>query len=144
MAALAAELDLAFRTSSETTDSTIRLDSDFSSRKRPKAGQSVECPVVYISWATKPYERNYESTERELAYIVWCFIRCRHILEGSKAVIISDYLSIKKVLNLSANTLYSLRIDKARIDMAPYLEDVERRYRPGKDHVNMDPLSSMV
>ena len=107
MAALTAALDLKFRTSSTTTDSTITMDSDFSSRMKPRAGRTVERPVVYISRTTKPYERNYEPTERELACVVGCFKRCRHMLEGSKVVIISDRLSIKEVLNSSANTVYS-------------------------------------
>ena len=70
MAALAAELNLAFKTSSETTDSTVSLDSDFSSRRRPRVGRSVERPVVYISRVTKLYERNYKSTKQELACVV--------------------------------------------------------------------------
>ena len=90
---------------------------------------------MYISRTTKSYERNYEATERELACVVWCFKRGRDMLEGSKVVIISDHLSIKEVLNSSASTVYSLRIDKARMDMAPNLEDVEVWYRPGKDYV---------
>jgi len=47
------------------------------------------------------------------------------MLERSKVVIILDHLSIKKVLNSSANTVCSLQIDKARMDIAPYLEDIE-------------------
>jgi len=144
LSALTTELEHKFRTSSTATDSIVSIDSDFSSRTKPRAGRTVERPVVYISRTTKPYERNYESTERELACVVWCFKRCRHMLEGSKVVIISDHLSIKEVLNSSANTVYSVRIDKARMDMAPYLEDVEIRYRPGRNHVNVDPLSRAV
>jgi len=47
------------------------------------------------------------------------------MLEGLKVVIISDHLSIKEILNSSANTVYSVRIDKARMDMALYMEDIE-------------------
>ena len=58
-----------------------------------------------------------------------CCLVFQEMLEGSKVVI------IKEVLNLS---------DKAKMDMAPYLEDVEVWYRPGKDHVNVDSLSRLV
>jgi len=36
---------------------------------RPKPRSFVECPVLYISRATHPFERSYESTERELACV---------------------------------------------------------------------------
>jgi len=64
MAALMAELERKFRTLSIATDSTINIDFDFSSQTKPRVGRTVERPVVYILRMTKPYERNYESTER--------------------------------------------------------------------------------
>ncbi|MDB5851806.1 MAG: hypothetical protein JWP29_5558 [Rhodoferax sp.] len=108
---------------------------------RPKPGEFVERPVLYISRVTHPFERNYESTERELACVSWCFQRCRHLLEGSKCTVITDHAPIREVLRSSANTVYSIRIDKAAWQLAPYLDDLEVVYRPGKDHLNVDHLS---
>src|SRR5258706_18683 len=64
----------------------------------PEKSKKVERPVVYISRNTKSFERNYESTERELACAVWAFIKLCHLLEGSKTILITDHASIKEIL----------------------------------------------
>lgn len=120
---------------------TTPLDSVTQVKPPPRKDKKIERPILYISRTTKPFEINYESTERELACVVWAFNKLRHLLEGSKTKIVTDHASIKDVLNTAVTTQYSLRIDKFRMLMAPYLDDIEVVYRPGKDHLNVDPLS---
>ncbi|KAF8459763.1 hypothetical protein BDZ91DRAFT_799707 [Kalaharituber pfeilii] len=86
----------------------------------PGEGKMRERVVAYISRNTKAYERNYED---------------------QKVVIISVHQPISPVLHSSANTVYSLRIDKFRMNLAPFLDSVEVWHKPGKQHVNVDPLS---
>ena len=43
--------------------------------KVPNQGQTRERSVLYISRNTKSFECSYESTERELACVVWTFIK---------------------------------------------------------------------
>lgn len=52
--------------------------------KAPTKGSTIERPVLYISRATKPYEKSYEATELELGCISWAMMRLRHYVEGSK------------------------------------------------------------
>jgi len=90
----------------------------------PKEGKTRERPVLYISRTTKPFERNCESTERELACMVWAFCKLRHLLEGSKTVLVMDHASIREVLRTSAFVQYSTRIVKFRMLLAPFIDNI--------------------
>ena len=130
---------LAVMTSMTTTS---QEDTPFKYKiKIPWEGQSNERPILYISRNTKPFERNYESTERELACVVWAFIKLRHLLEGSDTILVTDHAPIKEVLRTSAATQYSLRLDKFRLLLAPFLDKLKVMYRPGKQMTNVDLLS---
>ena len=50
-----------------------------------------------------------------------------------------DHASIKEIVRTSAATQYSTRIDKFRMLLAPFIDDKEVFYRPGKDMANVDP-----
>ena len=98
--------------------------------------------MLYITRNTKSFERNYESTEREMACTVWVFVKLRHLLEGSKTVLVTtDHASIREIVLTSAPIQYSTRINKFRKLLAPFIDDIQVFYRPGKDLVNVDPLS---
>jgi len=107
----------------------------------PRKGHSRERPILYISRNTKSFEQNYESTERELACVVWAFIKLRHLLEGSTTMIVTDHASIREIVRSSASVQYSTRIDKFRMLLAPFIDNMKVFYRPGKEMVNVDPLS---
>ena len=118
------------------------LDTLFSYEIRvPRPGKTMERPVVYISRNTKEFERHYESTERELACVVWAFVKLRHLLEGSDVILVTDHASIREVLRSSASTQYSIRLDKFRMLLGPFLDRIHVTYRPGKEMTNVDPLS---
>jgi len=124
--------------------STIVSDSNtpFSYEIRiPQKGETRERPVLYISWNTKDFEKHYESMERELACVVWDFIKMRHLLEEADTTLFMDHAPIREVLHSSAATQYSLRIDKFRMLLALFLDRITVHYRPGKDMTNVDPLS---
>ncbi|KAF8439657.1 hypothetical protein BGX38DRAFT_1207033 [Terfezia claveryi] len=91
----------------------------------PRPGKNVERPVLYISRNTKDFERYYESTERELACVV----------------LVTDHPAIREVLRSSASTQYSIRLDKFRMLLAPFIDKLRVVYRPGKEMTNVDPLS---
>jgi len=104
-------------------------------------GKNVERPVMYISCNTKEFERHYESTERELACVVWAFIKLRHHLEGSDVMLVTDHASIRQVLRSSASMQYSIRLDKFRMLFGPFLDRIQLIYRPRKEMTNVDPLA---
>ena len=99
--------------------------------KVPNRGQTRERPVLYISRNTKPFECAYESTQRELTCVVWAFVKLRHLLKGSQTIIVTDHTTIREVVRSAVSTQYSLRIDKFRMLLAPFIEVF---YRPGKAH----------
>ena len=101
----------------------------------------MERPVLYISRVTKPYEAQYQATELELACVAWAYGKLSHLLEGSKVTIITDHQAIAGVLRSAPGTRYSIRIDKARMALMPYLEDITIEYREGKKMCMVDPLS---
>ena len=73
--------------------------------------------------------------------MVWAFVKVRHLLEGSDTTLVTDHAPIGEVLQSSAATQYSTRIDKFRMLLAPFLERISVHYRPGKEMTNVDPLS---
>ena len=73
--------------------------------------------------------------------MVWAFVKVRHLLEGLDTTLVTDHAAIREVLQSSAATQYSARIDKFRMLLAPFLERISVHYRPGKEMTNVDPLS---
>jgi len=55
--------------------------------------------------------------------------------------LVTNHAPIREILRSSVDTVYSTRIDKAQWQLAPYLDDMDIVYKPGKDHLNVDPLS---
>ena len=108
---------------------------------KPRAGQKLERPVCYISRVTTSYEKNYQATELELCCIAWAFAKLSHMLEGSKVEIVTDHQAVKGVLNSAPGTRYSIRLDKARMSLMPFLNDITITYREGTKMQMVDPLS---
>jgi hypothetical protein len=113
---------------------TFLSDSPFEPKKAyemviPTSGP-IERPVLYISRATKPYEQGYQATELEMTCIHWAFAKLHHYLEGSEVMIVSDHESVNGVLNSSPGTVYSGRIDKVRMALMPYMNNIKVVYKP--------------
>jgi hypothetical protein len=62
-------------------------------------------------------------------------------LEGNTFTVYTDHESIRDVLHSAPRVDFSKRIDKYRMLLQPYLDDMEIIYRPGKKMVMVDPLS---
>lgn len=90
---------------------------------------------------TKRYEKQYGATELELSCANRAITRLRHYLEGTKLILISDHQPLGEVLNSSPSTQYLLRIDKWRMLLTPFLNNLTILYKPGKSMTNVDPLS---
>lgn len=124
-----------------TTDSLSKNPETSFPLKIPDEGRSIERPILYISRSTKPYEKSYESTELELGCVTWAMTRLRHYVEGSTVILISDHEPLKGVINASPGTQYSSRIDKFRMLLMPFVDEMTILYKPGAKMTNVDPLS---
>ncbi|KAA8899934.1 hypothetical protein FN846DRAFT_909451 [Sphaerosporella brunnea] len=60
---------------------------------------------------------------------------------GNTFTVFTDHESIRDVLHSAPRVDFSKRIDKYRMLLQPYLDDMEIVYRPGKKMVMVDPLS---
>ena len=127
--------------SKDDTRTWDQLDGKHFPTVPPAPGQTIERPVLYISRVTKSYESNYQATELELSCIAWAFGKLHHLLEGSTVTIVSDHEAIKGVLLSAPGTRYSQRIDKARIALMPYIDNIKNLYREGSRMQMVDPLS---
>jgi hypothetical protein len=101
----------------------------------------IERPVLYISRSTKPYEQGYQATELEITCLHWAFAKLHHYLEGSQVIIVTDHESINGILNSSPGTVYSGRLDKVRMALMPYMDNIRVVYKPGAKMQNVDTLS---
>jgi hypothetical protein len=108
----------------------------------PPNGKRIERPVLFISRATHDYEVNYQASELELACLSWAVtVRLRQYLDGAKFTVITDHSSINEILNSSPNTSYSLRLDKFRMSLMPFIDNMTVVYRPGKAIPHVDCIS---
>jgi len=56
-------------------------------------------------------------------------------------MLVTDHASIHEVLRSSGSTQYSIRLDKFRMLLSPFLDRIQVIYHPGKEMTNVDPLS---
>lgn len=98
-------------------------------------------PIYFISRVLKPYEENYTILELEMAAVVWAILKFQRYLDGSVFTVVTDHQSLLSVTGSSSNTLYSARVDKWRMLLAPYLGQMTLVHRAGRIHGNADGLS---
>jgi hypothetical protein len=116
------------------------VDAPFECRK-PKPGEHLERPILYISRQTRGAEATYESTEREVACLYWAVNKLSLYLEGNSFTAYTDHECTRDVLQAAPNVKMSKRLDKYRMLLQPYLDDMDVIYRPGKLMNMVDPLS---
>jgi hypothetical protein len=116
------------------------VDEPFESRK-PRPGEKLERPILYIARQTTGGEPSYESTEREVACLYWAVNKLSLYLEGNTFTVFTDHESTRDVLQAAPNVRMSKRLDKYRMLLQPYLDDMDVVYRPGKLMQMVDPLS---
>lgn len=98
-------------------------------------------PIYFISRVLKSYEENYTILELEMAAVVWAILKFQRYLDGSLFTVVTDHQSILSVTGSSSNTIYSSRVDKWRMLLAPYLGQMTLVHRAGRIHRNADGLS---
>ena len=98
-------------------------------------------PVYFISRVLKTYEENYTIVELEMAAVVWAILKFQRYLDGSVFTVVTDHQSLLSITGSSSTTLYSARIDKCRMLLAPYMGQITLVHRAGKIHNNADGLS---
>jgi hypothetical protein len=116
------------------------VEEPFESRK-PRPGEKLERPILYISRQTTGGEPSYESTEREVACLYWAINKLSLYLEGNTFTVFTDHECTRDVLQAAPNVKMSKRLDKYRMLLQPYLDDMDVVYRPGKLMQMVDPLS---
>jgi hypothetical protein len=116
------------------------VDEPFESRK-PRPGEKLERPILYIARQTTGGEPLYESTEREVACLYWAVNKLSLYLEGNTFTVFTDHESTRDVLQAAPNVKMSKRLDKYRMLLQPYLDNMDVVYRPGKQMQMVDPLS---
>jgi hypothetical protein len=118
------------------------VETPFESRV-PRPGERLERPILYIFRQTTGREPRYGSTELELACFYWAIHKLHMYVEGNTFTVYTDHESIRDVLHSAPRVDFSKRIDKYRMLLQPYLDDMEivPVYRPGKKMVMVDPLS---
>jgi hypothetical protein len=122
---------------------TFNLESKEFPRKPLQKGKKKR-PILFLSRATHAHEKNYEATELELSCIACAFTQLDQYLEGSKMVIFSDHKPIHNVLSSSPPTRYSTRIDKARMVLMPWLNNIEVKYIEERKIAHVDALSRIT
>lgn len=98
-------------------------------------------PVYFISRVLKSYEENYTIHELEMAAMVWAILKFQRYLDGSIFTVVTDHQSLLSITGSSSTTLYSARVDKWRMLLAPYLGQMTLVHRAGKINGNADGLS---
>jgi hypothetical protein len=98
--------------------------------------------------AVSPYPTSFRSPRQGSLAIIdnkGCNAVRNQYLDGSKVMLILDHKAVNQVLNSSPTIQYSQRIDKYRMALMPYLENIDIIYKPGPGMVMImiNPLSKM-
>jgi hypothetical protein len=114
------------------------VEERFESRK-PRPGEKLERPILYISRQTTGGEPSYESTEREVACLYWAVNKLSLYLEGNTFTVFTDHECTRDVLQAAPNLKMSKRLDKYRMLLQPYLDDIDVVYGPAVQSALHDP-----
>ena len=101
----------------------------------------TDLPIYFISRVLKSYEENYTILELEMAAMVWAILKFQRYLDGSIFTVVTNHQSLLSVTGSSSTTLYSARVDKWRMLLAPYSGQMTLVHRAGRIHGNADGLS---
>lgn len=105
-------------------------------------------PIMYLCKSASPAESRYYSSEMEVACLVWCVRKIRHLNEDEQkpVVVYTDHASTKGIANhthLGSST--TDKLNRHLIRASQYLSQfaLEIRHRPGKTNVVADGLSRL-
>lgn len=105
------------------------------------ASTCLDRPIHFISSVLKSYEENDTIPELEMAAMVWAILKFQRYLDWSIFTVVTDYQSLLSITESSSSTLYSARLDKWRMLLAPYSGQMTLVHRSGQTHGNADGLS---
>nr|GEW39686.1 putative reverse transcriptase domain-containing protein [Tanacetum cinerariifolium] len=92
--------------------------------------------IAYASRKLKPHEENYTTHDLELGAVVFALKTWRHYLYDTKCIVLTDYKSLKHVLNQKELNMRQRRWLELLVDY-----DCEIHDHPGKANVVADALS---
>jgi len=105
--------------------------------------QGHEHPIIYISRALKPAEKNYPTTHQELLAVVYAMQKFRPYVLGQKFTIYTDHQPLVHIRNTKD---LSGRLARWILYLEPYATNGNMNivYKPGKKNTNADALSRLV
>lgn len=95
-----------------------------------------EHPILYLSRKFTKAEKNYSTTEKECAGIIFAVKKLKHYLDGQKFTIETDH---NPLIWLKRNAGNNPRLMRWALTLQPF--NYEIRHRPGKDIPHVDCLS---
>ncbi|RKF84054.1 hypothetical protein GcM3_002026 [Golovinomyces cichoracearum] len=102
-------------------------------------------PRIFLSRATTTAEKNYWSTELEVACLVWVVRKIRNMIEASELPVIfyTDHASTKGIS--SQTSLHTTFLEKLNIKLIKTFEYLQRfkpdvRYKAGRENVILDAI----
>ncbi|MBW0479858.1 hypothetical protein O181_019573 [Austropuccinia psidii MF-1] len=98
----------------------------------------TEGPVYYISRLIKPTEARYGASQMECLFLVWELEKLRYYVYGSVFEVITDFNSVKSLLNMKTANRYMLRW---KIAFQEYRGNITIAHSEGNLHKNADGLS---
>jgi RNase H-like domain found in reverse transcriptase/Reverse transcriptase (RNA-dependent DNA polymerase)/Integrase zinc binding domain/Integrase core domain/Zinc knuckle len=102
-----------------------------------------EHPIIYISRALKPAEKNYHTTHQELLAVMFALKKFRPYILGQKINIFTDH---QPLVHIRDTKEMSGRLARWLLYMEPYTTNGNLAiiYKPGKKNANADALSRLV
>lgn len=100
--------------------------------------EKEEHPILYLSRKFTAPERNYTTTEKECAAIIFAIKKLKHYLDGQKFTIETDH---DPLVWLKRNAGKNPRLMRWALTLQPY--DYTVIHRPGREIAHVDCLSRM-
>jgi hypothetical protein len=103
-----------------------------------KDDDGMEHPIVHLSKSLTPAEGNYTITELECLVIIWCVRKLHSYLDSSKFLLQTDHSALQWLCDSNGS---NRRLTRWSLEHQPYRGFMTIKYREGKKHANVDPLS---
>lgn len=99
-----------------------------------------EHPILFISRALSPAEKNYSATELECLAVYWSFCKLSHYIDGCDGLtVMTNHHALLWLWNVKQTT--NSRLHRWATLLNPYRAKLKVVHRAGANHSNVDPLS---